>query len=254
MSPHNSVSVAYLAVCQSADNVIHLLGSRQHYAFNLKWLMTPPPEAPFEPPLPTAQQLATRAVLPNIYKAEELMQKGSPRNLHTMSVSRQGLLKINTIDKGDSLLGLVNDDGLDAISDIKGLTVEFKTRVLKTTGGRRGVDLEIYDGGCGRYGLTVKEHAIYWYEGLILGTTSLAFDQFTTVAGGFDNTDAMHTYRIAIRPDRVAQIYRDGKLIGLRNYEYRTPRGAYIKFGAAAGTEALIEYAALDLTGPSQPT
>jgi len=37
----------YLSVCQSLDGVIHLISSRQHYAFNLKWLMTPPaPPAP----------------------------------------------------------------------------------------------------------------------------------------------------------------------------------------------------------------
>jgi hypothetical protein len=36
-----------MSVCQSLDGVIHLISSRQHYAFNLKWLMTPPP-----PPAP----------------------------------------------------------------------------------------------------------------------------------------------------------------------------------------------------------
>jgi hypothetical protein len=33
----------YMSVCQSLDGVIHLITSRQHYAFNLKWLTTPPP-------------------------------------------------------------------------------------------------------------------------------------------------------------------------------------------------------------------
>ena len=33
----------YLAVCQSADGLIHLISSRQHYAFNLKWVETPQP-------------------------------------------------------------------------------------------------------------------------------------------------------------------------------------------------------------------
>ncbi|MHC4574694.1 MAG: hypothetical protein ACYS76_11280 [Planctomycetota bacterium] len=63
----------------------------------------------------------------------------------------------------------------------------------------------------------------------------------------------MHTYRIAVRPDRVAQIYRDGKLIGARQHEYRTPREAYIQLGAGAGAEVLVEYFAYDLTGPYQP-
>jgi hypothetical protein len=33
----------YLSVCQAADGIIHLISSRQHYAFNLAWLKTPPP-------------------------------------------------------------------------------------------------------------------------------------------------------------------------------------------------------------------
>jgi hypothetical protein len=63
----------------------------------------------------------------------------------------------------------------------------------------------------------------------------------------------MHTYRLAIRPDRIVQIYRDGKLIGVRRYEYRTPRDAYILFGTGHGVEALVHYIAYDLNGPYQP-
>ncbi len=33
----------YLSVCQGADGTIHLISSRQQYAFNLAWLKTPPP-------------------------------------------------------------------------------------------------------------------------------------------------------------------------------------------------------------------
>jgi len=33
----------YLSVCQSQDGIIHLIGSRQHYAFNLAWLKELPP-------------------------------------------------------------------------------------------------------------------------------------------------------------------------------------------------------------------
>jgi len=36
----------YLSVCQAVDGVIHLISSRQHYAFNLAWLKTPPPASP----------------------------------------------------------------------------------------------------------------------------------------------------------------------------------------------------------------
>jgi len=36
----------YLSVCQSPDGVVHLIGSRQHYRFNLAWLKSPPPAEP----------------------------------------------------------------------------------------------------------------------------------------------------------------------------------------------------------------
>ncbi|HUW19307.1 MAG TPA: SUMF1/EgtB/PvdO family nonheme iron enzyme [Sedimentisphaerales bacterium] len=43
MSGRNAEYRGYLAVCQSADGLINLISSREHYAFNLKWLRTPPP-------------------------------------------------------------------------------------------------------------------------------------------------------------------------------------------------------------------
>jgi hypothetical protein len=33
----------YLSICQGADGLVHVISSRQHYSFNLKWLETPPP-------------------------------------------------------------------------------------------------------------------------------------------------------------------------------------------------------------------
>jgi len=48
MSDSSSEYRGYLSVCQGLDGVIHLISSRQHYAFNLKWIMTPPP-APAPP-------------------------------------------------------------------------------------------------------------------------------------------------------------------------------------------------------------
>ncbi len=38
----------YNAICQSDDSAIQLITSRQHYAFNLKWLETPPPADPVQ--------------------------------------------------------------------------------------------------------------------------------------------------------------------------------------------------------------
>jgi len=43
MSARNSEYQGYCNGCQSADKLIHIISSRQHFTFNLKWLMTPAP-------------------------------------------------------------------------------------------------------------------------------------------------------------------------------------------------------------------
>ena len=48
LSWRSSEHRGYLSICESLDGVIHLVSSRQHYAFNQKWMMTPQP-APGEP-------------------------------------------------------------------------------------------------------------------------------------------------------------------------------------------------------------
>jgi len=43
MSASTAEPRGYLSVCQGAGNIIHLISSRQHYAFNLTWLSARPP-------------------------------------------------------------------------------------------------------------------------------------------------------------------------------------------------------------------
>jgi hypothetical protein len=38
MSPDKAEPRGYMSVCQGLDGVIHLISSRQHYAFNLAWV------------------------------------------------------------------------------------------------------------------------------------------------------------------------------------------------------------------------
>lgn len=42
MSATSAEPRGYLSICQAANGVIHLISSKQHYAFNLAWLNTPP--------------------------------------------------------------------------------------------------------------------------------------------------------------------------------------------------------------------
>jgi len=38
LSPTTAEPRGYLAVCQAANGVVHLISSKNHYAFNLAWL------------------------------------------------------------------------------------------------------------------------------------------------------------------------------------------------------------------------
>lgn len=49
LSWENAEPAGYMSVCQTADGLIHLISSRQHYSFNLAWLKTPPPAAAVAP-------------------------------------------------------------------------------------------------------------------------------------------------------------------------------------------------------------
>jgi hypothetical protein len=50
MSSRNAEFRGYMSAVQATNDLIHLITSRQHYAFNLEWLMTPQP-AVTSPPL-----------------------------------------------------------------------------------------------------------------------------------------------------------------------------------------------------------
>jgi hypothetical protein len=45
MSKTSAEPRGYLSVCQGRNGLIHLISSWNHYAFNIKWLETPPPAA-----------------------------------------------------------------------------------------------------------------------------------------------------------------------------------------------------------------
>ncbi len=55
MSATSAELRGYLSISQAANGVIHLISSKQHYAFNLCWLNTPPP-APPEPAASKAKE------------------------------------------------------------------------------------------------------------------------------------------------------------------------------------------------------
>jgi len=214
------------------------------------------------PPLPKAHRLPAKRDLRNVYKPRGLPSKdnwgwrlrgGGFRESDVMSLSSEGLLRIQTDTAQQFWLRGEKADAFGRVDQKRGFTAEIRTQVLKSSANQRGIDFELYDGRGSRYAITITDSGVYWYKGLVMGSAFLDFEQYTPLVEGLNNSDEMHTYRLAVRQDRVAQIYRDGRLIGVRRYEYRTPRGAYILFGAGGGLEALVDYVAYDLSGPSGP-
>lgn len=67
MSALSAETRGYMSICQAADSVIHLISSKQHYAFNLAWLQTPAPPPPAE--------LEKKAALEKVYRPKQVPTK-----------------------------------------------------------------------------------------------------------------------------------------------------------------------------------
>jgi hypothetical protein len=263
LSPHNAEPVGYLSVCEGSNGLVHLISSIHLYSFNKKWIMTPPPPAD-KPTPPMAVALESAKILPGLYKpktgslpsAHKLDWKMSAKKIteeNAVSFTDDGMMKLSTSADQQFWFRSETPEVFQKIDSDKGFTVEIKTRILERSFDQSGVTLELYDGLGSRYAMTITDTGIYWYKGEDMGSALLDFDQYFPVAQNFNNTDGFHRYRVAVTPQRNAQIYRDSELIGVRQFEYRTPRDPYVCFGIGKGATALVDYIAWDLIGPKMP-
>ena len=259
MGKNSSEPLGYLSACQSADGLIHLLSSRNHYAFNLAWLEAASPEAPA---LPMSRSLPARGELAQVYGAAQLPSKANPpwhflnqdRNeAQAVSVPTPGLLKIGA--KGEMGARWSNEriDGFGKVDPHRGFTAEIAVQIDSDSQQSRGIDLEIFARGAA---LTVNHYLIsitttdvyYWYD-----------NKFRKITTGLDNSSARHTYRLAVRDDTAVQIYRDENLLGVWPMDliidWRQPaRGSFIEWGQShGGAIALVHHVAYDLSGAFQP-
>jgi hypothetical protein len=46
MSASSAETFGYFSICQTANGLVHLISSKNHYVFNLAWLKAPPPALP----------------------------------------------------------------------------------------------------------------------------------------------------------------------------------------------------------------
>ncbi|GAI49917.1 unnamed protein product, partial [marine sediment metagenome] len=135
MNANNSEPLGYLSVCQDLDNVIHLISSINHYAFNLAWLEAKPPDAP-RAPMP--RRLPVRKQLPVVYNARKLPSKTDPpwhfigdgvRETQVASIVAPGVLKISCDANTGAHWSNERTDGFGAADPHKGLTAEVAVQV-----------------------------------------------------------------------------------------------------------------------------
>ncbi len=133
-----------------------------------------------------------------------------------------------------------------------GFTAEIALEVEASGAGNGGIDFEVFarTGALtvNQYRITVSRTAVHYrYDG-----------KLEPLAEGLDNS-GRHVYRVAVRPNTAAQIYRDGELLGVRaadlRIDWRAPaRGHYLEFGAGVpGVRADVGHVAYDLSGPYAP-
>ena len=258
LGPGSSEPQGYLSGTQSADGVIHVISSTNHYAFNLAWLSE---TAPDPTGFPKKGTLESRRELAVVYDASTLPSKASPgwhflggadgETSPAVSLGGRGL---SARAQGD-LLPRWSNERVAGFSDAdltRGFSAEIRAQVWGGSG-QGGIDFQIYARGgaltVNHYRIAITASAVYyWYDGRLI-----------PLARGLRNDSGLHTYRLAVRPDTAVQIYRDGRLLSTQPQDlvisWRQPaRGSYLEWGVGDGrSRALVSHVGFDLEGPFQP-
>lgn len=239
----------YLAGTIAKNGIVHLISTSQHYEFNLKWLETPPVGI-------IDRKLEAKIDLPKVIKTDKLptltslpgriLFSGNGPEQQVASIENNGVKRLITTENRHAIWVDSSEEGFGSAQVCYGATAEIRMRVEESKASNRGVDLVIHLGDDNKrfYHISVTEDAIY------------AFDRFsmTPIAKNLNNSDDMHTFRIAVEKDGLARIYRNSELIAVRSpAEFRNPQAEgnnpYILWGASVPVEAEIEHVGYDATG-----
>ncbi len=257
MNAESAEPLGYLSVCQSADGVIQLISSWQHYAFNQAWLESTPPQAPSSPPV---RSLPVRDGLAYVYEPGppatdnashwNFIAKGRSESQVTQFPS-PGIMKVTAIDGCEPRWSNERTDRFSRADIRQGFTAELGVQLLASSPNESRVSFELFV-RCGA--LKVHQYP------LTITSTGIAFND-EPIATGLDNTSTMHRYRLAVREDTSVQIYRDDALLGVRRIDspgsdWRKPaRGNYIEWGIDGDESAvLMDCIAYDIRGAFQPS
>jgi len=250
MSATSAEPRGYLSICQAANGVIHLISSKQHYAFNFAWLNTPPP-APPEP-----VELKVKAELRATYRPAGLPSEAgwryngtSANESEALEVLPGGGIRITT-GANERVRWVGDTMKTFAARADTGHTAEITVKVTRSTSNSRGIDFETYVPGVGRAFITVTTSSVFWHGG--------GFDR---IAEKLDNASAAHTYRMAVGADGFVHIFRDGKRLAIRSAAagpdpLARAKGAYIQWGEgarASEANAVITRLGCDTTGAYRP-
>jgi hypothetical protein len=114
LSGHSAEYRGYFAVCQSTDGLVHLISSRNHYAFNLKWLKTPPP--PASPPVKVKRVVETFSG-PETFDANEwVIYKG-----FTGGFNGKGQYSVNSRNHYNGLNRVAGEGSFEAVFAVKNI-------------------------------------------------------------------------------------------------------------------------------------
>ncbi len=246
MSALSAETKGYMSICQAADGVIHLISSKQHYAFNLAWLQTPAPAPP--PPA----ELDKKAALDKIYCPGRLPTEDGWQ-FNGTNLSETDAVKV----RSDGGLEIVTGPGQRArwIGEMngplpidrasQGFTAEITMQVTRSTARARGIDFELFVPGMGRAFLTVTQSAVFWNG-----------KGFECLVENVDNGSSPHTYRVVATQHLQVHVFRDGKRLATRRLAASGARTGYLQWGEGAGAsqaDAIVHCLGLDLTGAFLP-
>jgi len=145
------------------------------------------------------------------------------------------------------------------IDPVKGLTFEATVQVNDAGNAARGFDLEAGvmqpDGTLRRYLLTATPSRIYTFQNVLGGRVP---ESTQTRLLRSDGDEAGHTFRVAIRPDGIAQLYDGARLLGTTSGETVKDGGgkSYLRLGKSTDAgrwSASISQVGFDLGGAFAP-
>ncbi|MHC4754229.1 MAG: SUMF1/EgtB/PvdO family nonheme iron enzyme [Planctomycetota bacterium] len=141
LSPYSAEYRGYMQGCQSADGLVHLITSRNHYAFNLKWLLTPAPKPAFEP-------LKVRTIVETFDKAESIESIGwFPYKVITDSFNDKGQYVIDSAGSTNGINRIVGEGSFDITLTLSSIKVNPKTPYAKPsiiTGFKDALDRTVF--------------------------------------------------------------------------------------------------------------